>query len=306
VTEVSDPTPSVAAEPVDIYVGKDLGWRAVDTGPEAVERYIDVTGDANDWYRGASPLGGPLLPATFLHFQGFNHNPGWFPATIHGTLFARLRWQWCRPLLVGEAVRSHAWVSEIQLRGERWHVTCDTDVYGAADDLALRTRTTQTFLVDEGYRGPVRSKATGPRRARPEPEADAGDSEPMGELRRFVTTDRCVRFFGGTRNYHTDADESAKMGFDDIVVGGPMSVCYLGEMLTGQLGARLLSGSDLDIRFVDILWPDNEITIAARRATEPVAELGRQRVPFTVDIRDPQGRVTVVAKGSHVAPADQP
>ena len=63
----------------DVFVGKDLGWKAVDTSPSAVEHYIDITGDDNPWYRGASPFGAPVLPATFLHYRAYEHNPGWFP-----------------------------------------------------------------------------------------------------------------------------------------------------------------------------------------------------------------------------------
>jgi hypothetical protein len=90
------------------------------------------------------------------------------------------------------------------------------------------------------------------------------------------------------------------MGFDDIVVGGPMSICYIGDMLTQNLGASLYSGARLTIRFVDILWPDMDITIVGSRADQPVDELGRDRYPFDLEVQDPTGRVTVVATGSHV------
>ena len=101
----------------NIYVGKDLGWKELDTGEAAVGEYVTVSGDANPWYSGASPFGEPVLPATFFHFQAYRHNPGWFPATTYGTLFARERFQWCKPLLVGEPARSHALVSEYPAQG---------------------------------------------------------------------------------------------------------------------------------------------------------------------------------------------
>lgn len=283
----------------DVFVGKDLGWAEIDTGPAAVEHYIDITGDDHAWYRGGSPLGGPVLPATFLHFRAFEHNPGWFPTNQYGTLFAGLSWQWNQPLLVGRPARSHAWVSAIERKGRRWHITCDVDVFDDADRIALRTRTTQTFLVDDDFRGVVRSKA-GNRRPAPSELGSPGTS-PMDPLRRNVTQAMCVAFFGGTKNYHTDAEESSKMGFDDIVVGGPMSVCYIGDMLTRNLGASLFSGARLTIRFVDILWPDMDITVAGRRSDQPAPELGRNRYAFDLEVQDPTGRVTVVATGSHVA-----
>jgi hypothetical protein len=115
----------------------------------------------------------------------------------------------------------------------------------------------------------------------------------------------CIRFFGGVKNYHTDAEESKKMGFGNIVVGGPMSVCYIGQMLTMNLGPDLFVGSDLDIRFVDILWPDGEIEVIGRRATEPSTELDRRRFPLNVEVRDQSGRTTVVASGSSVTGSDR-
>ncbi len=282
----------------DVFVGKDLGWAEVDTDPSAIDHYIDITGDDNPWYRGDSPFGGPLVPATFLHFRAFQHNPGWFPDNQYGTLFAGISLDWNRPLLVGERTRSHAWVSQIQRKGQRWHITCDVDVYDGADRIALHTRTTQTFLVDRDYRGVVRSKAD-QRPPRSSGLARRG-STTMQPLRRYVTEDMCTAFFGGSKNYHTDTEESAKMGFDDIVVGGPMSVCYIGDMLTQNLGRSLFSGARLAIRFVDILWPNMEISIVGSRVDEPVSELGRDRYDFDLEVQDPTGRVTVIGDGSFV------
>jgi hypothetical protein len=91
------------------------------------------------------------------------------------------------------------------------------------------------------------------------------------------------------------------MGFDDIVVGGPMSICYIGDMLTQNLGTSLFSGAQLTIRFVDILWPDMDINVLGSRAEEPVSEFGRSRYAFDLEVQDPTGRVTVVASGSHVS-----
>jgi acyl dehydratase len=287
----------------DIFVGKDLGWADVDTGPSAIDRYVDITGDDHPWYRGDSPFGGPLVPATFLHFRAFEHNPGWFPENQYGTLFAGISLDWNRPLLAGEPIRSHAWVSDIQRKGQRWHISCDVDVYDDADRIALHTRTTQTFLVDDDFRGVVRSKANErpPRASR----LGARGTTTMEPFHKDVTQDMCVKFFGGSKNYHTDAEESSKMGFDDIVVGGPMSVCYIGDMLTKNLGASLFSGGRLAIRFVDILWPNMEIQVVGSRAEQPIEELGRQRYDFDLEVQDATGRVTVVATGSHVLQSGQ-
>jgi hypothetical protein len=193
-------------------------------------------------------------------------------------------------------------VSEIRRKGARWHITCDVDIYDRNDAIALRTRTTQTFLVDTGFEGLVRAPDA-PRGPRPVDAATAAAdaaASALTSLRKFVTEEMCVRFFGGTQNYHTNADEAKKMGFGGIVVGGPMSVCFIGQMLALNLGLDLLTGSDLDIRFVDILWPNEQIEVRGRRAPDPIAEFDRNRYPFNVQVCDQSGRSTVVASGSSV------
>ena len=78
-----------------------------------------------------------------------------------------------------------------------------------------------------------------------------------------------------------------------------MSVCYIGDMLTKNLGESLFSGARLAIRFVDILWPNMEISVVGGQAEQPVSELGRQRYAFDLEVQDPTGRVTVIADGSY-------
>ena len=284
----------------NIYVGRDLGWVTLETGAKAIDEFIAISGDDNPWYRTASPFGGPILPAMFFHSLQFRDHSGWFLEDRYGTLFARQRFQWSRPLLVGEPARSHAWVSEIQRKGERWHVTCDVDIYNANDDIALRSRTTQSFLVDTTYRGVVRNPdTTRPKRASTSAIPEGAGSTAFTPTRTFVSTEACVRFFAGSSNYHTDVEESKKMGFGDIVVGGPMSVCYIGKMLTDNLGRDLFVGADLDIRLIDILWANAEVTILGSRLADPLPELSRSRFPFHVEVQDPAGRMTVVANGSY-------
>ncbi len=41
----------------NIYVGKDLGWRDIATDEAAVQEYIAVADDANEWYVKSSPFG---------------------------------------------------------------------------------------------------------------------------------------------------------------------------------------------------------------------------------------------------------
>jgi hypothetical protein len=146
----------------------------------------------------------------------------------------------------------------------------------------------------------VRSKTD--KRPPPTSKVGAPETTPMEPFKKYVSKEMCIDFFGGSKNYHTDEDESSKMGFDDIVVGGPMSVCFIGNMLTQNIGAPLFSGGRLTIRFVDILWPNNEISVVGSQAEQPVREYGLNRYPFDLEVQDPTARTTVVASGSYVLP----
>jgi hypothetical protein len=71
-------------------------------------------------------------------------------------------------------------------------------------------------------------------------------------------------------------------------------------MLTQNAGEAVFTGARIDIKFVNILWPNAEIEVSGVRAVVPVDEFERSRYPFALRILDQDGRATVVAEGSYV------
>ena len=65
----------------EVYVGRDFGGAEYEITPDVVERYIAGTGDDNPWYRGRSPLGGPVAPALIVHSAVFHRIAGTCPTS---------------------------------------------------------------------------------------------------------------------------------------------------------------------------------------------------------------------------------
>ncbi|GIS70133.1 MAG: hypothetical protein CM1200mP9_09540 [Gammaproteobacteria bacterium] len=45
--------------------------------------------------------------------------------------------------------------------------------------------------------------------------------------------------FPGNKSYHTDKQASLELGFHDVVVGGRMTMAYIGHLLEINYGDRL-------------------------------------------------------------------
>jgi hypothetical protein len=86
------------------YVGRDMGGREVEITPALVEQFTAGTGDDNPWYRGATPLDGPLAPALILHSEVYR-DLTWYLPNIYGNLHARQEWDLFAPIPLGARVR---------------------------------------------------------------------------------------------------------------------------------------------------------------------------------------------------------
>ena len=56
-------------------------------------------------------------------------------------------------------------------------------------------------------------------------------------IERETSLEMCGQFSHGRKNYHTNKEASAELGFQDLVVCGKMTVSMVGEVLQGGLGS---------------------------------------------------------------------
>jgi acyl dehydratase len=112
----------------------------------------------------------------------------------------------------------------------------------------------------------------------------------------------CNEFFFRSRNYHNDKAASKELGFGDTVIGGRMTLSCVTELLTRHFGRGFYLGGRLDVKFTNVLWPNERFTTrgiitgrrvengqtaptspsSARRRTEPRSS-SRTRVRWRCD-----------------------
>ena len=72
-------------------------------------------------------------------------------------------------------------------------------------------------------------------------------------------------------NYHTNREESKKLGFGDVVVGGRMTMAYAAHILEERFGAVWWTSGRLDMKFTNPVWP-NDTVIARGVMTGPLQD----------------------------------
>ena len=120
---------------------------------------------------------------------------------------------------------------------------------------------------------------------------------PKGEEIDSVTSEidleMCGTFFHGNKNYHTDKRASEELGFDEVVVGGKMTISYIGDMLDRNFGSRWFEGGSLDVKFTNIVWPGDKVT-ARGVITDNLAPDGTDRSEVNVWVEKEDGTVAIV------------
>ena len=106
----------------------------------------------------------------------------------------------------------------------------------------------------------------------------------------------CGSFFHGDRNYHTDKEASAELGFTDVVVGGKMTMSLLGELLDQRFGASWSSGGKLLVKFANIVWPGE--TVRVRGVLQGANADDPARRDLFCWVEKDNGVIAVVAEGS--------
>ena len=102
----------------------------------------------------------------------------------------------------------------------------------------------------------------------------------------------CGIFFHGNKNYHTNKKASEELGFEEVVVGGKMTISYIGDMLDRTFVQRWYNGGKLDVKFTNIVWPGDKVTARGVIANEGNSSDGQTEVRVWMEKED--GTVTIV------------
>jgi acyl dehydratase len=279
----------------EVYVGRDYGGAEYEITPELIERYIAGTGDDNPWYRGPSPLGGPVAPALIVHSAVF-HTLSWYLPNLYGNLHARQEFDFFAPVMVGERLHSRSLIAERYAKRDREYVVNETLIFDSAGRVVTRGRTHQSFLLPERAGGSFAVDKSRERDAARTFKVGERGGEPIESPMIHVSEAMCMAFSGPAINYHTDREAARKLGFPEIVVQGMLSVCLAGAMMTRRFGAGFLCGGRLDLRLVNVLWAGDS-SAARGRILERRPEGARTRAEVEVWCEKSDGTKTVVGMG---------
>ncbi len=262
---------------MDVYPGKDLGTLDLTITQEMVEHYIRGLDEANPWYTTASPFGRPVAPV--IVYQDMDSQfKGWYLDNLFGNLWRRQEWDIHAPTFVGQTLHCGARVAERYRRRDRDVVAMEMWVRDDAGQLVAHSIHHQSFLAEQTS-GEVTLRD-------PRAKEGAGQySEPTGEplsleLKKTFTEAMCNEFFYRSKNYHNDKDASQELGFRETVIGGRMTLSCVTELLTRHFGRGFYLGGHLDVKFTNVLWPNEPFTTRGV-ITGRTEDKGRTRAQVT-------------------------
>lgn len=283
----------------EIPVGLDLGAHEYEIAPDRVRTYTVGVDDHHPWYTGESPFGGAVAPALILHSEVYRFDE-WYLPNVWGNLHARQEWELFAPIMVGDRVTTRSMIVDRYVKRNRDYVVNEVQVFGSDGRLLSRSRTHQSFLIEDAAEGHAVDKQR-EKSAERRFEVGAGPyEEEIEPLEKTVTLDMCRAFSGPDKNYHTDVDAAKKLGFPDIVVQGMMPVCFVSELMTRRFGEGWFASGRMDLRLVNVLWgSDGDATVrGVVREYTPESTRRRARCDVWVEKRD--GTKIVIGSASAV------
>ena len=193
------------------------------------------------------------------------------------------------PLPTEERLNVSSKVLDIYEWRNRTIVLQESEIFNEKKELLGAMRHHQSYLLDQTSGKVALRKPS-------EKEGVRKFDVPKGELLEPVSSEidleMCGTFFHGNKNYHTDKRASEELGFEEVVVGGKMTISYIGDMLDRTFGERWYNGGKLDVKFTNIVWPGDRVTARGVIADESDSSEGSTEVRVWMEKED--GTVTIV------------
>jgi acyl dehydratase len=210
-----------------------------------------------------------------------------------GHLWLRQEWEFHGPLEAGATYRVEGRVLDIYPRKERTILLTETLLRAPDSGRVVSVqRHHQSFLLSQ----PDEVRLRDPKEKEGARAFERPAGRDLGSIETTITLAMCGQFFHGSKNYHSDAERSRELGFRDVVVGGRMTMGYVGELLERALGDRWAESGRLLVKFTNVLWPDEPIRAQAVLAGPSAEAPDREGVFGWIEKTD--GTIIVVAEGS--------
>ena len=271
----------------EVHVGQDVGGREFVVSTDDLTRYRAGTDTPT--------AGGAPAPALLYHSEVYR-NLSWYLPNLIGNLHARQEWALFEPFAVGDLVRSRVTVVERYRKRNREYVVAEVLFTTPEGRWLQRSRTHQSFLAEIPGDELIVDRS---REQRPDRRfiVPTDGIEAIPTQTRTISHAMCTAFSGPVANYHTDQVMARALGFPDIVVQGMMSVCFVAETVSARFGHGWHHGGTLDVRLVNIVWPNDRLTTHGM-IRELVPEGSRHRALLDVWCAKADGTITVVGTAS--------
>ena len=211
-----------------------------------------------------------------------------------GHLWMRQEWELFEPLSQEKSYRVSGAIDEIYQRRNRNVVKYRVDITDTErDQCAVRSYHHQSFLREKLVTDNVEFRDPGKK-----PGAKnflLPEGKRFGGNTHTITEEMCGIYFHGNANYHTDKRAANELGFEEIVVGGRMTMAYVGNSLEQYFGTNWWKSGQLDLKFTNPVWCDDTITVSGiELANQPDPD----RTAAFVWVEKEDGTTVIVANAS--------
>ena len=271
-----------------IWTGKQLGVQDFVVDEQLVDKYtatLDLPNRAVGEVSTAPPI---ALTDAEDGFEG-NHFANRF-----GELWVRQEWHFSRELRLGQRFAVTARIEDVYQRRDRTVVATEHLITGEDGAVAARSVHHNSFLL--GQCG-GEAKLPDPNRRRPGSRHPEPSGESIGTGDRVITPEMCGRFYAHDSNYHTDRSAAQDLGFSEVVIGAGMTMAYLSDLMTARFGKGWLEGGSMDLKFINVLHPDEPFTCEGI-ITGHSQEGGRRRAEVALSASKANGPKIIVGTAS--------
>ena len=240
-----------STEYVEPFVGKKLTQQSFQVNDALLrDHYEGLELDASDT---------GLLPSTL----GSEPDNSYFREIAYryqkGHLWLRQQIAFSQPIVKDATYTVTGQIEDIYPRRNRNVVHYSMNIVDENDKQAIRTDHHQSFLQEEVEGGSVELR-------KPSQKPGARkfiipEGEKFGGLTRVITREMCGTYFHGDANYHTDKASAEQLGFEDVVVGGRMTLAYTARILEDRFQDLWWRSGTLDLKFTNPVWCDDEVTV---------------------------------------------
>ncbi|HBJ31114.1 MAG TPA: hypothetical protein DDY93_07100 [Dehalococcoidia bacterium] len=275
------------------YAGKDLGSRTFSTTSDMLANYYDGLEVEDSYYSAGSIYDQAVAPTMTLTEVDTGFRGAGMPNNF-GNLWIRQQWEINNPIIPGQEYNVTSKVMDIYDHRNRDIVLQQVSLWSPDGELMAQGRHHQSYMQDQ----------TSGRVALRDPKAKGGvrtfnvpDGEFVEGSPHAISLEMCGTFFHGNANYHTNIDAANELGFDEVVVGGRMTMSYVGDLLDRHFGKAWYEGGKMDLKFTNITWPGDSVIPKAVVTDETVVD-GEKRANVAVWVEKEDGTVVIVGTAS--------